>query len=102
MRNLLVTFVAVLAMMLLTSPAQADQTSAEPQDVTLTSSCSNCETTANITTAPAFPQGETGEIQPIGDHTWGGDPDENPAYEGWVSWWWFVMNVLYYYSCDGR
>ena len=46
------------------------------------------------------PSAQTAEIQPIEDHTWGGDPDDDPACMGWVSWWWYVMNVLYFYHLD--
>ena len=42
---------------------------------------------------------QTAEVQPTDDHTWGGDPDD-PAYEGWVSWLWYVMTVLYFYHLD--
>lgn len=88
MRHLFVAFVTVLALVLLTLPAQAGEVSP----------CSDCDTTVN--TAPVLSQCETEESQPIGDHTWGGDPDADPAYEGWVHWWWYVMNVLCFYSCD--
>lgn len=53
------------------------------------------------TTTPELPQGETEGAQPIEDHTWGGDPDdEDVLISGWVSWWWYVMNILYYYCCE--
>lgn len=39
------------------------------------------------------------DVQPIEDHTWGGDPDDT-SVQGWVWWWWFVMNVLYFYHLD--
>ena len=42
---------------------------------------------------------QTAEVQSTDDHTWGGDPDD-PACMGWVSWWWYVMNVLYFYPLD--
>lgn len=38
------------------------------------------------------------QVTAIEYHTWGGDPDTPD--QGWVSWWWFVMNVLYFYSCE--
>jgi len=67
MRNLFVTVVAALLLIVMVLPAQAGQVS-------------------------------DGDVQPIEDHTWGGDPDT--TIEGWVSWWWFVMTVLYFYHLD--
>lgn len=45
------------------------------------------------------PSAQTAEPQPVEDHNWGGDPDD-PACEGWVQLWWYVMNVLYFYPLD--
>lgn len=46
------------------------------------------------------PSAQTAEPQPIEDHIWGGDPDGDPACEGWVQWWWYVMNVIYFCPLD--
>ena len=71
MRNLFVIVMAVLLTIAIALPAQAEQA----QDV-------------------------TGQTQPLEDHTWGGDPDDENEYGGWVHWWWYVMNVLFFYDCD--
>jgi len=43
---------------------------------------------------------QAAELPSTEDHTWGGDPDEDVSVEGWVSWWWFVMKILYFYHLD--
>ena len=91
MRNLFVPFVMVLAMVLLTSPAQADPP------------CKGCENTEMVSptdaatgiVAPMLPQGETDEIQPFKDHSWGGDPDD-PTYGSWLD----LIMCLAYWSPD--
>ena len=91
MRNLFVTAVAVL-LLVMVAPVQADEPVSG--NVGLTTPRVDCQNTS----PPMLAQGETEEIQPYEDHTWGGDPDDEDG--GLVHWCWYVMNVLYHYSCD--
>jgi len=57
--------------------------------------CSDCE--ENALTTIALPQGETEGIQPLEDHTWGGDPDDD--VDG--SWLDLIMCLAYWSpDCD--
>ena len=62
-----VTMVALVAT-LLVLPVQADE---------VWLPCSDCDKTANMTTMPTLPQGETEEIQPsYGEEAWDADSDD--------------------------
>lgn len=44
---------------------------------------------------------QAAELPRADDHTWGGDPDKGPPLDdGWLSFWAYVMNVLYFYHLD--
>lgn len=99
--KLTVGLVVLLAVML-AAPAQA-QKNYDVSPVDAVSSIGQCAEED----AEALPQGDVKLMQPpkdrrmVDDYTWGGDPDYgSPPYERWVHWWWYVMNVLYFYSCD--
>ena len=87
MRTLFVTVVAALLTIAIALPVQAEQ-------VVVTSPCSDCEKTMN-TAAAVLPQGESEQIQPIKDHTWGGDPDD--LVYGSI---WDLIMCLAYWSPD--
>ena len=90
MRNVFVTAVAVLLLIAVVAPAQAEELTSE--NVGLTAPCTDCQ---NTTSAPLLPQGETQDIQPYEDHTWGGDPDD-VDYGAWMHWWGYYMCMLYW------
>jgi len=90
-KNLLFATV-VFVVTLIVLPVQAGEVSQGGQVVAITSPCSNCEQTV-VTAMPVLPQGETEKIQPIEDHTWGGDPDEDQYASGWLD---IVMCLVYW------
>jgi len=75
MRSLLVTMVAALLTIAIALPVQAGE---------VLLPCSDCDRAVNTSTALVLPQGETDEIQPFEDHTWGGDPDDTVYRSGWL------------------
>lgn len=74
LKRLVCATVVALVATFMVLPVQAEEVSP----------CGNCEKTVSMTTAPMLPQGESDGIQPIDDHTWGGDPDDGVDYSGWL------------------
>ena len=94
MRSVFLTVLAALLTIAIVAPVQAEELASE--NVGITIPCSDCQ---NTTTTPVLPQGETEDIHPYEDHTWGGDPDYGA---GWMHWWDYWANCLHGWSGDNN